>query len=241
MKILIVDDEAPARSRLRRLLEEVGGQEIAGEASNGREAVVRTRELGVDLLLMDIRMPGMDGLDAAAELAAFETPPAVIFTTAYDSHAIEAFERNAVDYLLKPVRRERLAQALDKAEALTRPQMAAVERLREASGEYVEIAMRGGIKRIPLESIAFFRADQKYVLVRHDDGEELSDESLKAFEERFGDWLLRIHRNTLIAINRLEALEKGGGGETYVRLRGMDDRLEVSRRHAAEVRRRLKG
>ncbi len=241
MKILIVDDEAPARGRLRRLLDEIGDHQVVGEASNGREAVVRARELSVDLLLMDIRMPGMDGLDAAAELARFETPPAVIFTTAYDTHAIEAFERNAVDYLLKPVRRERLARALNKAAALTRPQMAAVERLREASGEFVEIAIRGGIKRIPLEGIAFFRADQKYVLVRHDDGEDLSDESLKALEERFGDWLLRIHRNTLIAVNRLEALEKGRGGENYARLRGLDDRLEVSRRHAAEVRRRLKG
>ncbi len=239
MKILIVDDEALARSRLRRLLEEIGAPyQVVGEAAGGREAVARAGELGADLLLMDIRMPGMDGLAAAAALAALETPPAVIFTTAYESHAMEAFEHQAVDYLLKPVRRERLLQALHKAATLTRPQLAALRRHHDSPT--LRVSYRGGIKQIPLTTIHYFRADQKYVAVYHDGGEDLSDESLRALEQRFGDWLLRIHRNTLILRDRLEGLERGAGGEGLVRLRGVEQRLEVSRRHLAGIRRWLK-
>ena len=237
MKILIVDDEAPARSRLKRLLTEMGSScEVVGEASNGKEALIRARELAVDLLLMDVRMPGMDGIEAAARLAEFETPPAVIFTTAFEAHAIQAFESNAVDYLLKPIRKERLMQALQKAEALTRPQLAAVERLREASGDIIKVTYRGGIKNIPLDNLLYLRADHKYVVVHHDQGEDLCDLSLKTLEDRFGSWLMRIHRNTLIVRNRIEGLEKGRAGENLLKLRGVDERLEVSRRHVSELR-----
>jgi two-component system response regulator AlgR len=132
MKILIVDDEAHARSRLRSLIEEIGApHRVIGEADNGTDAVQRCRNGDVDLVLLDIRMPGQDGMEAAADLARFPTPPAVIFVTAYDEHALAAFERQAVDYLLKPIRRERLEKALEKAATLNRPQLQALQALQE--------------------------------------------------------------------------------------------------------------
>lgn len=243
MKILIVDDETHARTRLRHLVEEIGPPcRVVGEADNGLDALRHCRRGEVDLVLLDIRMPGMDGLEAAAELAALATPPAVIFVTAYDEHALAAFERHAVDYLLKPIRRERLQRAIDRAVTLNRPQLEALRTLQAPPEEaYVSVSFRGGLQRIPLGEVIYFQADQKYVTVRHAAGEALLEGSLKALEERFPQRLIRIHRNALIVRERLLGLKRLGNGACAVSLAGSDAELEVSRRHLPEVRRLLRG
>ncbi len=239
MRILLVDDEALARERLAGLIDELGAPyRVVGEAVNGEDSLKFCTEQGVDLVLMDIRMPGMDGLEAAGLLAGFETPPAVIFTTAYEEHALEAFEREAQDYLLKPVRRERLRQALERSRRITRPQR---ESLGQETIPPLSVTYRGGVLSLSLDEVIYLRADSKYIAVRHGAGEALLEDTLKSLEERYSDWLLRIHRNALVVRRRLKGLEKGADGKMQVVLNGCEERLEVSRRHLPEVRRWLKG
>jgi two-component system response regulator AlgR len=241
MKILIVDDEAPAREHLRYLVKEIGAPyEVAGEAMNGKSALDLCGSEPVDVVLMDIRMPGMGGLEAALLLSHTEMPPAVIFTTAYEEHTLEAFERNAVDYLLKPIRRERLERALQRVHSLTRPQLKALESLQETPAQYVVSQFRGGIQRIPVEEVLYFRAEQKYVIVRHLGGEAILEDSLKSLEDRFGEQFLRIHRNALVAKARVVELEREPDGRRLIRLEGLEEGLEVSRRHLPDVRRWIK-
>ncbi len=241
MKILIVDDEALARERLCGLVAELGGHEIVGEAANGRQALAQATLLLPDTVLMDIRMPEMDGMEAALHLAALEQPPAVIFTTAYDDHALAAFEANATDYLLKPIRKEQLERALGKARQWSRVQLSAVRR--EGGGlrtrRYISARARGGLQLVPVTDIVYFKADQKYVTVRYREGEVLIEDSLKVLEEEFCERFARIHRNSLVDVASISGLEKSHAGNCLVRLRGMEDTLEVSRRHVAELRRRL--
>lgn len=239
MKVLIVDDEAPARERLRRLLEEIDGYDIAGEAANGEQALDVCARLAPDVMLLDIRMPGMDGIETARHLIAMEAPPAVIFTTAYDEYALQAFDAEAIGYLMKPIRREKLAQALNRAARLTRPQINA------AAGESgarnrICARVREGLRMIPVDTISCFRADQKYVVVHHDEGEVLIDEPLKDLEAEFEDSFVRIHRNALVAIARLNSVRKDGDGGYSAVVEGMDEALPVSRRLAPALRKRLK-
>jgi len=241
MRILLVDDEALARNRLAALIEELEGDyELVGMAANGSEALETFERLGADLVLMDVRMPGMDGLETARWLAQGETPPAVVFTTAYEQHALQAFETQAVDYLLKPVRRERLRQALQKAQRLTLAQLQALQPASEQAAPYVNASYRGGVRRLPLDQAIYLRADSKYVSLRHADGELLLEESLKSLESRFGDWFLRIHRNALVARRHLLGLERQPDGSFQARMAGCEEGLEVSRRHLPELRRWLK-
>ncbi|WP_295513049.1 LytTR family DNA-binding domain-containing protein, partial [Thiolapillus sp.] len=158
MKLMIVDDEAPARQRLRGLISELGGDyEVTAEAENGEQAVALSEAHPVDLVFMDIHMPGMDGLEAAAHISRQEPPPAIIFITAYSEHALDAFEVNAVDYLLKPIRRQKLQAALEKATRLTRPLVQ-----KEAEAEtWLTSRYRGGVQRIALSDVYYFRADSK--------------------------------------------------------------------------------
>ncbi len=214
---------------------------VVGQAASGAGAVEMCSALEIDLVLMDIRMPGMDGLEAAARIMQNDPPPAVIFVSAYEEHALEAFDRSAVDYLLKPVRRERLELALARAQALSRVQIQALEELQGDTTAYVYSSFRGGVLRIPVDEIYFFRAEQKYVIARHNAGEALLEESLKTLEQQMGDGFLRIHRNALVAKGSLNGLEKRSDGHFQVYFRDIDDRLEVSRRHLPEVRRWLKG
>lgn len=232
MRILLADDEAPARARLRGLLGEIGGCEIVGEAANGREALEQADRLKPDIVLLDIRMPGIDGLETAAHLAGYDTPPAVIFTTAYGDYALEAFEAHAVDYLLKPIRRQRLEAALAKARRLNRAELGAVRQTAAAEARtHICARARGELVLIPVSEIVYFRADHKYVTVRHLRGEVLIEEPLKDLAGEFADRFLRIHRNTLIAVSFLAGLAKTADGSHVVSLRGVEERPEVSRRH----------
>ncbi len=237
MKILIVDDETPARSRLASMIAEMREHEVAGEAASGEEALTLTDRTLPDVVLMDIRMPGMDGLEAAARISQVSRPPAIIFTTAHGDHALEAFETAAIDYLLKPIRRERLASALAKAQRLNRAQLEALQVPETDEGrEHILCRRRAGVELIPVETIRYFMADQKYVTVKHADGEDLIEDSLRKLEDEFGERFVRIHRKALVARDRLVGLEKGDNGRTYAVMDGTPDRLEVSRRHLPRVR-----
>lgn len=245
IRVMVADDEPPARSRLRRLLEEIGGVEVVAEAADGELAVAACREWQPQVALLDIRMPGTDGLEAARTLAGLPRPPAVIFVTAYDRHALEAFEAAAIDYLLKPVRRERLAQALTRATRLNPAQLAAIEGHGEspeaaAGRTHLRVRLGDRVELVPVAEVLYFRAEQKYVVVRHRNGEALLEESLKALETELGAGFLRVHRNALVARGAIAGMERGPGGRWYLRLRGCDDRVEVSRRHLPEVRRTLR-
>jgi two-component system response regulator AlgR len=241
LKILVVDDEALARQRMSALIEELGGDyQLVAEAANGVEALRLFSECGPDLVLMDIRMPGMDGLEAARHLAQGDEPPAVIFTTAYEEHALQAFDSAAIDYLLKPVRKERLLKALQRSQRLTRSQLVSVA-LKEEEAPVLHASYRGGLKTLPMDQVIYLRADSKYVMARYEGGELLLEESLKGLQERYGEWLLRIHRNALVVRRHLVGLQKGTDGIPRVVMNGCDETLEVSRRHLPEVRRILRG
>lgn len=246
MNILIVDDEAPARDRLRRLLEEDHAHVVVGEAGNGKRALELAAELAPDVVLLDIRMPGLSGIETAHHLNTFENPPAVIFATAYDEYAIEAFEASAIGYVLKPVRRERLDQALELAGRLSNSVLGDVARKSGISDRRKHLCKQsqGELKLIPVSDVQYFLADQKYVSVFHANGQDLIDDSLKVLEEEFADTFVRIHRGALVAVSSIESLRKAEDGRTQVMLRGGstedDEKLIVSRRHLTNVKRRLK-
>lgn len=240
MKVLIVDDEAPARARLRRLIEGLEEHEVVGEAADGAEAVRAAESQRPDLVLLDVRMPGMDGLEAARHLAGADPPPAIVFTTAYGDHALEAFETQAVDYLLKPVRSERLAQALAGARRSTRAQLAAVGDGEVAPRAQICARLGGEMALVPVAEVLYFLAEHKYVTVRHLNGEVLIEESLKQLEREFGDRFLRIHRNALVAAARVGGLRRDRNGRHRVWFKDADETLEVSRRHLPGVRKRLR-
>ncbi len=242
MKILIVDDEPLARLRMSRLLEGISNTDIVGEAKSGKEALLRSSVLHPDIVLLDIRMPEMDGLETALHLATMQHPPAVIFTTAFSEHALAAFEANAVDYLLKPIRRERLEAALNKAQKINRAQLLELGKQEQAtrSRSHISAYMGGNLQLVPSEKIYYFQAEQKYVSVHHSEGQLLIDDSLKSLEDEYADRFLRVHRNTLVAVDYVESLEKNSDGHYHIRFRDSDDKVEVSRRLVAATRRRLK-
>jgi two-component system response regulator AlgR len=243
MKLLIVDDEPPARERLRRLLEEMDDCEVVGEAANGEEALNCCGELHPDVVLLDVRMPGLSGIQVARHIDTLEDPPAVIFTTAYDQYAVEAFETEAVGYLLKPVRKEKLAHALRHAGRISPSRLVKVAESARIEHRREQICARLGeqLRLIPIADIYYFLADQKYVTVKHKGGESLIDESLKALAEEFAPDFIRIHRNALVAEKQISAVERTDAGQYIVRVRECGDELEVSRRHASELLRRIRG
>lgn len=242
MKLLIVDDEALARERLRSLLGELDAAiEVVGEAVNGQQAIEQARALQPDIILLDIRMPGMDGIEASRHLNALSPPPAIIFTTAYDEHALAAFEANAVGYLLKPIKAERLQQSLDKASSLQKGQLQALQENQQSRARsHIGVRTRGDLHLIPVADICYLRAEQKYVELRHPNGMALIEESLKTLEEEFGEQFVRIHRNALVALGCISGLEKDSLGRVRVALKGIDDKLDVSRRHVSALRKLLK-
>lgn len=242
LRALIVDDELPARERLRSLLSELDNIEVISEATNGEEALHQVVELSPDVVLLDVRMPGMDGIQAARQLNSLTEPPAVIFTTAYDEYAMNAFDAQAVGYLLKPIRKEKLAAALVQAARLTRPQLQHLSGAGAALEKRTHIAARHreGIRLIPVEEILFFLAQQKYTTVRHTKGEDLIEDSLRMLEEEFGSQFARIHRNALVNVRHLDGIERNVDGQYLVRVRGSTEALQVSRRMASELKERFR-
>ena len=236
MKVLIADDEPLARERLRGLLTREGNIEIVAEAADGREAIEQASATHPDIVLLDIRMPGMDGLEAARHIAALPDPPAVIFTTAFGEHALEAFEAAACDYLVKPVRAERLRRALANAQRLTRPQTSRLQPESKARREHIAIRARDGLRLVPVTAIRYFKADHKYTLVRTAEEEFLIEEPLKSLEEEFAGDFLRIHRNALVGLRHVTGLEHRGNGRHAVRLQGLEETLDVSRAHLPRLR-----
>ena len=247
MKILIVDDEVPARERLRQILSESDEHEVVGDAANGEQALSMAAEHQPDVVLLDIRMPGMDGIETAHHLNRMEHPPAIVFATAYDEYAIDAFEAQAIGYVLKPVRRERLDKALSHAARITGAGLTEAARGAGVDDRRTHICVQfcGELRLLPIESIAFFQSDQKYTRVADGDREYLIDDTLKQLETEYDDLFVRVHRNALVAVAHIDALQKTADGEVFVRLRGNitpeGEALKVSRRHLAAVRRRLKG
>ena len=238
-RIIIADDEAPARRRLFDLLDELQPAfpcTVVAEVENGKEALAAVAH-GADILLLDIRMPEMDGIETARHLLHMESAPRVIFVTAYEQHALEAFDVHAVDYLLKPVRRERLLAALERAKPLD---AAAVEALPRGARRFFSVNERGRLLLVPSDDVIFFRAEQKYITVVTAGREYLVEDSLTRIDEEFGGRFLRIHRNCLARADLIESFERDadadGEAQWIVTLRGRGERLPVSRRQHAEVR-----
>jgi two-component system response regulator AlgR len=243
MKVLIADDEGPARQRLRAMLAGQHEWQVAGEAGNGREAVEQAEALQADAVLLDIAMPVMDGLEAARHMARLEPAPAVIFCTAYDEHALAAFETAAVDYLVKPVRLERLLEALERARrrrASVPPGPAPQPELGARQRSHLSARLRGNLRLIPIEDVHYLQAEEKYVLVHHARGEDLIEESLKSLELEFSDRFQRIHRNCLVANDEFLELRRLPDGQVHALLRHGKAPLEVSRRCVATLRERLR-
>jgi len=245
LRVLIVDDEAPARRRLRDVLADCSAElpvDIVGEAGNGLDALNQVQQQAVDAVLLDIRMPGMDGLECAAHLNCLSAPPAIIFSTAYDAYACQAFDLNAVDYLLKPVRADRLVRALSRAHRLN---AVALDQLREAHPKartHLSVNEKGRVVLIPVADILYLKAELKYVTVRTAAREFLIEESLTRLESEFDAVFLRIHRNCLVASARIREIGKLPGEEDghFLRLDELDERLMVSRRQYSVLREKIK-
>jgi two-component system response regulator AlgR len=239
LRLLIVDDEAPARARLRTMLDELGGWSVVGEADTGPAALQLAAAHRPDVVLLDIRMPGMDGLEVAQQLAAAPQPAAVVFTTAYDEYAVNAFETNAVSYLLKPVRRERLLRALERA-VRTRRVQALAAAADSRSREVIAVTRHGNLHRVPVAAVRLFSAEQKYVRMVHAEGTDLIDESLKALEEEFVADFVRVHRQYLVRVEAIDRLRRCEDGHYVVQVRGETQPVPVSRRHVSTVKQRLR-
>ena len=238
MKVLIADDEPLARERMRALLGDLDGIEVVGEAGNGLEALETAARMRPDLVLLDIRMPLMDGLEAAHHLGTMESPPGVIFCTAYEDHALAAFEANAVDYLVKPVRAERLHAALAKARRWNGDDARRTEHALDGKRPRTHLCarVRGNLLLVPIADIDYLLAEDKYVVVHHTKGEVLVEEPLKALEDEFDGRFVRIHRNCLVARGKLTGLARAADGRLFARIDGVSAELEVSRRNLPALR-----
>lgn len=234
LRILIIDDEEPARNRLRRMLAELPAVHVAGEAASGQEALRLIPLKEADVLLLDISMPGMDGMSLAQQLQAEESSPAIIFCTAWSDQAVEAFECDAVDYLVKPVRAERLELALDKA----RRYIASADT--GANGPFLRSTLGGKVSLLPLADVICMNAEDKCTTVVHKSGKLIIDQSLLDLENEHADVLVRIHRKTLVAKKCIRGLEKKLDGRHYIHLEGFEERLQVSRRNLPAIRKLIR-
>ncbi len=238
ISVFVVDDEPPARTRLRDLLTDCAAQlplEVVGEAGNGVEALEKLAIIHSDVVLIDIRMPQMDGIELAQHLNKLPTPPIVIFTTAYDDYAIKAFELRAIDYLMKPIRLGRLFDALTRARSAVPLRTEELQELTPEPRKNFSIHERGKIFLIPVEKVLYLRAELKYVTVRTVERDYLIEEPLVALEKEFAVRFIRIHRNCLVAKPEIEGFERvadGDGGEAHwtVKLKGLEEKLPISRR-----------
>jgi two-component system, LytTR family, response regulator AlgR len=243
LRIVIVDDEAPARSRLRELLADCAARlplSIEGEADSGRAALALLAERPADAVLLDIRMPEMDGIEVAQHLQKLDDPPAVIFTTAYDAYAISAFEVHALDYLLKPIRAARLIEALSRVNAAQPPGAETLRELRTEPRAFLSAPERGRIHLIPVGDVIYLKAELKYVTVRTAMREYLIEESLTRLEQEYAERFVRVHRNCIVAQAAIRGFERAAGetgeGHWVVVLNGCGERIAVSRRQQHIVR-----
>ena len=240
LRVVIVDDEAPARSRLKELLADCADElplAITGEAASGPAAIELLAADPADVVLLDVRMPEMDGIEVAQHLQKLERPPAVVFATAYDAYAIRAFEVHAVDYLLKPIRVARLKEALARARAAPRPEV--LSAIARAARTHLSAQERGKIHLIPVKDVIYLKAELKYVTVRTAAREYLIEEALTNLEEEFGERFVRAHRNCLVARAAVRGFERAmqdGEAHWEVLLNGVEERIAVSRRQQHIVR-----
>lgn len=247
MNILLVDDEQLARARLQRFIENNELGQVVAQASNGLQAIEAVEQFRPDVVLLDIQMPVMDGLEAAAHLSQLDVPPAIIFTTAYDEYALQAFDVQAVGYLLKPIRQDDLKTALSKLNKINKVQIAAINQSQCRS--HISAKTHSGLELVPIENIILFRADHKYISVFYKNaqpdnkklGELLIDEPLKDLEEEFDGIFARVHRNALVNLKSITGFEKQDDGGYALRLAGFDELVPISRRHVAGVRKLVKG
>ena len=237
LRVLLVDDEAPARTRLKELIADCAAltpATVVGEAGSGQEALELLASVETDLVLVDIRMPQMSGIEFARHALALDAPPAIIFVTAYEEYAIQAFELRALDYLLKPVRRARLQAALERARELRPPAREDLRGLENAPRRNLPVAERGRITLVPVADIVYLKAELKYVTIRTAEREYLLEESLTHLEEEFVETFVRVHRNALVAKSRIRGFEKAdvqdGEQGWAVLLEGCAEKLPVSRR-----------
>lgn len=233
MRILIADDEPLARARLAALLRDCDAAEVVASVGDGEAALAACADLRPDLLLLDIAMPGLDGLGVARRLAALPDPPQLVFCTAYEEHALSAYELRAADYLLKPVRIERLREALARAQALRQRAPAAATSLLAQ--------VRGAPVRIPLPEVLYLSAGDKYVTVHRAEGDVLTEQSLKAIEEAYPERFVRVHRGCLVPVERLLGMHRGPDGSVHALIAGSDATPEISRRNLPAVRKLVRG
>lgn len=243
MRILICDDEPLAVERLSRLVTQLGHQVVA-TATHGQDALDLVEQYEPDVVLLDIQMPEMDGLFCAEQISHFDPMPAIVFCTAYDDHALEAFKSQAKGYLLKPISQQDLQQVLDHLTKLTQAQLSTIKQKEDMDDVKIQrhqitAKTYRGVELIPIENIYYFLADQKYVTVRHKNGSVLIDETLKELEQEFSERFIRIHRNALVSVDYLEGLELVTSGQYQVRCREVSESLSVSRRHLPQLRERM--
>lgn len=243
LRVMVVDDETPARRRLRELLDDCSASlpiAVVGEAANGREALDLMQSAPPDLVLTDIHMPDMDGIELARHLLKLPRPPLVVFTTAFHEHALEAFEVNAVDYLVKPVRVQRLLSALQKVPRLRPLTAERISQLPSNARRFLSVTERSRVVLVPIEDVLFLKAELKYITIRTKDREYLLEESLTRLEQEFGHRFVRVHRNCLVARDAIRGFERrvNGDGDAHweVLLNGLDETLPVSRRQQGIVR-----
>ena len=242
MKILIVDDETLARERLSDFVTELFADASVLEASNGLDALDMISKHSPTILLLDIRMPDMDGIEVARHVMLLNQSPAVVFTTAYQEHALSAFDANAVDYLLKPIRKDRLKLAIERATVVSQSKLIALNENKTVASDrsHLSAMVQGKIQLVAIENIYYFKAEQKYVTAAWPGGEILLDDALVSIEEEFSNHFIRIHRNALIAIKHIDSLYKTTDGQHVIKLADMPIELAVSRRHLAKVKSAIK-
>lgn len=246
MRILIADDEPLARERLQHIVCEIDDENIVSEAANGLEVIEQVNQFDPDVVLLDIRMPGMDGLEAAQHLACLEKPPAVIFTTAYDEYALQAFSANAIDYLLKPLRKQQLEASLKSCRKLNKMQLEqlSLTNQQQTLRTHISTQIGGNIFLIPVDDIVAFYAEHKYVSVKYYKQQVLSEtiieDTLKSLQQEFSSLFIRIHRNALIKRDQIQALQKQQDGRILLFLKDSEVGFEVSRRHLAEARKAIR-
>ncbi len=243
LRILLVDDEAPARRRLRELLDDCSAAlpiTVVGEAQHGREALDLLQSAPADLVLTDIHMPDMDGIELARHLLKLPHPPVVIFTTAFHEHAVQAFEVSAVDYLMKPVRVQRLLSALQKVPRLKPVSAEKLAQLPASARRFLSVTERSRVVLVPLDEIVYLKAELKYITIRTTQREYLLEESLTKLEFEFGNRFVRVHRNCLVSRDFIRGFERrvnnDGDSHWEVLLTGVAETLPVSRRQQFVVR-----